>query len=136
MELTQDEAALDLVTITSHLLNLVRQFLNTFLKTSNSGVQSEHYQLYGTVAMRSREKAEKIKESIEIHCEGNPFTKNTPLKNIALSALIPDDAKSNILYYKERCQICFEEFIKDRLLLSSKISTWDLMEKKETKKFS
>ena len=42
--------------------------------------------------MRTREKAEKIKEPIEIHYEGNPFTKkekNKPLKNIDSTALIP-----------------------------------------------
>ena len=41
-----------------------------------------------SVALRSRENAMKLKESIEIHCEGNPFTELTPLKDIALSALI------------------------------------------------
>ena len=87
--LSQDEAALDrLLTITPHLCHLVRQFLNTFPRASRSKDRSEHYQLSGSVALRLRENAMKLKESIEIHCEGNPFTELTPLKDIALSALI------------------------------------------------
>ena len=62
---------------------------------------------YGTVW--TRESVEKI-ESIEINCEGNSFTKKIPMKNIASSALTRDEVKINILYYKERGQICFEEF--------------------------
>ena len=51
--------------------------------------------------------------------------KKTPLKNIASSSRIPDDVKSNIPHYKERGQICFEELLKDRLL----ISIWNPMKK-------
>ena len=74
--LSQDEAALDrLVTITPHLTHLVKQFLNAFFKASRSTDRSEHYQLSGTVAIRSRANAVKLRLSIELHCEGNPFTK-------------------------------------------------------------
>ena len=116
VELTQDEAEFDrLLTI----LHLVRQFLNTFPKISKSGVQSEHYQLYGTIVMKIGEKSEKIKESFEIHFEGKTFTKKKPIEEHGF--ISSDDAKGNILHYKESGQICFE-FIKDRLLLSSKLS--------------
>ena len=135
--LSQDEAALDrLLTITPHLCHLVRQFLNTFPRASRSKDRSEHYQLSGSVALRLRENAMKLKESIEIHCEGNPFTELTPLKNIASSALIPEAAKHDILNFHEKGQIRFQEFIKDRLLVSSKLSIWDTMKKMKLKTFS
>ena len=81
--LSQDEAALDrldvhkyiTIAITPHLTHLVKQFLNAFSKASRSTDRSEHYQLSGTVAIRSRANAVKLRLSIELHCEGNPFTK-------------------------------------------------------------
>ena len=85
--LSQDEAALDrLVTTTPHLTHLVKQFLNAFPKASRSTDRSEHYQLSGAVAIRSRANAVKLRESIELHCAGNTFMKKTPLKNILISA--------------------------------------------------
>ena len=103
--LSQDEVALDrLVTITPHLSHLVRQFLNAFPKTSTSSDRREHCQLSGSVAVRTGDNAVQLKQCIEEHCEGNPFSKKTPLKNIASSALILDSTKSNILQFKERGQ--------------------------------
>ena len=134
--LSQDEAALDrLVTITPHLTHLVRQFLNAFPKASRSTDRSEHYQLSGSVAIRSRDNAVKLRQSIELHCEGNPFTKKTPLKNIVSSALVPDGAKNDILHYQEKGQTRLQEFIQDRLLSSSKLSIWDHMKKLKLKAF-
>jgi len=110
--LSQDEAALDrLVTTTPHLTHLVKQFLNAFPKASRSTDRSEHYQLSGAVAIRSRANAVKLRESIELHCEGNPFMKKTPLKNIVSSALVQSDAKDDILHFQEKGQKRLEEFI-------------------------
>ena len=106
--LSQDEAALDrLVTTTPH--HLVKQFLNAFPKALRSTDRSEHYQLSGAVAIRSRANAVKLRESIELHCEGNPFMKKTPLKNIVSSALVQSDAKNDILHFKEKGQKRLEE---------------------------
>jgi len=134
--LSQDEAALDrLVTITPHLTHLVKQFLNTFHKASRSTDRSEHYQLSGTVAIRLRANAVMLRQSIELHCEGNPFTKKTPLKNIVSSALVQDDAKNDILHYQEKGEKRLQEFIQDRLLSSSELSVWDPMKKLKLKTF-
>ena len=134
--LSQDEDALDrLVTITPHLTHLVKQFLNAFPKASRSTDRSEHYQLSGTVAIRTRENAVKLRQSIERHCEGNPFTNETPLKNVISSALVPDEAKCDILFYHEKGQQRFQEFVKDRLLSSSELSIWDPMKKLKLKTF-
>ena len=77
-----------------------------------------------------------LKQSIEEHCEGNPFSKKTPLKNITSSALIPDAAKSDILKFQEKGQSRFQEFIDDRLLSFSKLSIWDHMKKMKLKSFA
>lgn len=56
------------------------------------------------------------------------------MKNIPSSALIPDGAKHDILNFHEKGQI--QEIIKDRLLVSSKLSIWDTMKKMKLKTFS
>ena len=81
--LSRDEAALDrLVTTTPHIARLVDQYLNEFPKSSKSSVRTEHYQLSGEIALRSRANALKIQHSIKQHCEGNPFAVNTPLESL------------------------------------------------------
>ena len=78
----------------------------------------------------------KLRQSIELHCEGNPFTVESPLKSVVSSALVPENAKDDILCYAEKGQKRFEEFVKDRLLPSSKHSLWDIMKKLKLKTFS
>ena len=121
-------------------LNLVcRLFWGTttkFPKISTSNYRSEHYQLSGSIAMMTRDNAVQLKHSIEEHCEGNPFSQKTPLKNIVSSALIPDSAKSDILNFKEKGQARFHEFIKDRLLPYSELFIWSPMKKIKLKTFS
>lgn len=134
--LSQDEVALDrLVTITPHLTHLVTQFLHSFPKESKSSPRTEHYQLSGSVAVRSRENAAKLRQCIEHHSEGNPFATETPLKNIVSSALVKDDAKDDILHFAEKGQKRFQEFIDDRLLPTSTLSVWDPMKKLKVKTF-
>ena len=43
-----------------------------------------------------------LRQSIELHCEGNPFTVESPLKSLVSSALVPDKAKEDILCYAEK----------------------------------
>ena len=118
--LSQDDAALDrLVITTRHLTHLVQEFLKGFPKASKSSERSEHYQLSGAVAVRTRENAGKLRHCIELHCEGNPFTVKTPLKNLVSSALVKQNAKDDILNFPEKGQKRFEEFINDRLLPTS-----------------
>lgn len=135
--LSRDEAALDrLVTTTPHLARLVNQYLNGFPKVSRSSVRKEHYQLSGEIALRSRANALKIRQQIELHCEGNPFKVNTPLKSLASSALVSNEAKQDILQFTEKGQKCFEEFVSQRLMSTSSVSLWDKMNKLKLKAFS
>jgi len=75
--LSQDDAALDRLITTPYLSHLVQQFRNSFPKASKSSQRSEHYQVSGAVAVRTRENAPKLRHCIELHCEGNPFTMKT-----------------------------------------------------------
>jgi len=112
--------------------SLLPSFLNGTIalpKASRSTDRSEHYQLSGAVAIRSRANAVKLRESIELHCEGNPLMKKTPLNNIVSSALVQSDANDDILHFQEKGQKRLEEFIHDRLLSSSVLSIWDPMKK-------
>ena len=58
------------------------------------------------------------------------------MKNIASSALIPDEAKDDILHFAEKGQKRFLDFIQDRLLPTSQISVWDPLQKSKLKNFS
>jgi len=124
--LSQDDAALDrLVITTPHLSHLMQQFLNSFPKASKSSERSEHYQLSGAVAVRTRENADKLRHCIQLHCEGNPFTVKTPLKNLVSSAVVKESAKDDILNFSKKGQKHFEEFVSDRLQPISIRSVWD-----------
>ena len=79
----------------------------------------------------------KLRQSIELHCEGNPFTVESLLKSMVSSALVPEKAKEDILCLDaEKGQKRNEGFVKDRLLPSSKHSLWDAMKKLKLKTFS
>ena len=93
------------------------------------GVFHDAESISGAVAIRSRANAVKLRESIELHCEGNPLMKKTPLNNIVSSALVQSDANDDILHFQEKGQKRLEEFIHDRLLSSSVLSIWDPMKK-------
>ena len=121
--LSQDERALDrLVTITPQLAHMVEQYLHGFPGHGTSPESECHYQLVGDVAVRIHANAKKIAQSIEIHCEGNPYKTETPLRNLASSAVIAKDMKDDILEFPSKGQKAFEDFVEDRLKPSSKSS--------------
>ena len=87
--LSLDEKTLDrLVTITPHLARMVQQYLNAFPSHTIISDKERHYQLVGDMNMRIHENARNIAHVIQVHCEGNPYKTETPLKNLASSALI------------------------------------------------
>ena len=103
--LSHDEAALDDLLITSpHLARMVKQYLNCFPKVSKTSEGTEHYQLSGDVTVRTRENAMKLRQSIELHSEGNSFTVESPLKGVVSSALGSEKAKEDIVCYAEKGQ--------------------------------
>ena len=136
--LTQDEGALDrLLHTTPHLARIVQQFLLSFPHLSrNSNKSHEHYQLCGNIALRSSQNALKLRDSLELHCKGNPYVTGTTLKSIASSALIPYKAKQDILAYAKMGQKQYEDFVDDHLLKTSEMSIWDKMKKLKLKTFS
>lgn len=135
--LSRDEAALDwLVTTTPYLASLVNQYLSSFPKASRTSVRTEHYQLSGEIAVRSRVNALKLRHLIELHCGVNPFKEKTPLKSLVSSALVSDGAKNDVLQFAEKGQKRFEEFVSERLISTSRLSVWDKMKKLKLKTFS
>ena len=67
--------------------------IKRFPKVSEVSERNEHYQLSWDVAVRTRKNAMKLRQSIELHCKGNPFTVESPLKSVSSSALVPEKAK-------------------------------------------
>lgn len=134
--ITQDEAALDrFVTTTPHLARLVQKYLLPFPKTLTEE-KKEHYQLAGDICVRSSQNALKLRNSIILHCEGNPYIVGTPVKNICSSAVIPDKARFDILNYPNLGQELYQKFVDERLLITSKLSIWDRMTRPKFKTFS
>ncbi|EDO39798.1 predicted protein [Nematostella vectensis] len=108
----------------------------SFPKASTLPKRHEHYQLLGNVAVRSRSNALKLRSSIEVHCEGNPYDVKTPLKSLVSSALVPEIAKEDILLFAEKGQRRYAQFVEERLLPESKLSVWDPMKKLKLKTFA
>ena len=126
--LSRDEGALDrLVTTVPHLAALVDQYLDSFPKNSRSSARKEHYQLQGNIAVRSQTISQKLQHLIELHCGCNPFKERTLLKSLVSSALISKEAKNDILQFTELGQKRYEEFVFERLKMTSKLSVWDKM---------
>ena len=115
---------------------MVKQYLNIFSNTTQSSQRTEHYQLQGNISVRLRSNAVKLRNSIELHCEGNPFLIECSLKSSVSSALVPEHAVDDILNFSQKGQMRLEAFIADRLLLTSTHSIWDQMTKLKLNTFS
>ena len=87
--------------------------MKRFPKVSEASERNEHYQLSWDIAVRTRKNAMKLRQSIELHCEGNPFTVESPLKSVLSSALVPEKGKEDILCYAEKGQKRLEAFVED-----------------------
>ena len=72
-----------------------------------------------------RENAIKLHQSIDTHCKGNPFSLPSPLKSLVSSAIVPNNAKDDILHFAEKGQKRLEDFINDKLLSTLTVSVWD-----------
>ena len=135
--ISQDDKSLDrLITISPHLCHFVKQFLMSFPRDWTTSQSNEHYQLTGDISLRIRTNSIKLSESIEKHCGCNPFKVRTPLKNLASSALIPENVKNDILNYASTGQECYDKFINERLITNSEKSVWDKITKLKLKNFS
>ena len=54
------------------------------------------------MSTRIRENATKLREKIELHCEGNPFIVECPLKSLVSSALVPEEAVDVIINFAQK----------------------------------
>ena len=66
----------------------------------------------------------------------NPFSLSSPLKSLVSSALVPNNAKDDILHFAENGQKRLEDFINDRLLPTPTVSVWDQIKKLKLKTFA
>ena len=136
--ITQDEVSLDRVIITlPQITSIVNDWLCRFPRFSTASHSScQHYQLSGDIAPRSRRNALKLRDSIQLHCEGNPFIVGTPLKSIVSSVLIPEAAKEDILHQDEEGLGGYRKFVKERLVPDASLSVWSTMNNMKLKAFS
>ena len=77
-----------------------------------------------------------LAKAITVHCEGNPYTVKTPLKNITSSKLVPKSMHDDFLNFDEKGQAAAEEFVKLRLAPGSTVSMWAPMKKLKLKCFA
>ena len=70
---------------------------------------------------------------MEMHCTGNPFIDKFPLKSLVSSAIVPTEAKNDIINFDQKGQLQFEQFVETRLLSTSSSSVWDTMKKMKLK---
>jgi len=136
--LTQQDELLDrFLLIQPELARIVADFQNRYTKLRNQDSSGkEHYQLFGEYATRIATNAETLRDSIQVHCEGNPYLVGTPLENIVSSVIIPDSAAVDILHRDEKGQLAYETFVEERILSSSTTSIWDRMQKLKLKTHS
>ena len=138
MGITQDEVSLDHVIITlPHITSTVNDWLCRFPRFSTASHSSgQHYQVSGDITICSTRNALKLRDSIQLNCEGNHFIVGTPLKSIVSSVLIPEAAKEDILRRDEKGLDGYRKFVKERLVPDAPMSMWSTMKKMKLKTFS
>ena len=100
------------LTTAPQLAKMVKTYLNSFSHSTSSTSRSEHYQLSGNVSTRIRENATKLHGKIELHCEGNPFIVECPLKSLVSSALVPEEAADVNINFGQKGQQRLEDQVK------------------------
>ena len=78
----------------------------------------------------------KLRDSIQLHYECNPFIVGTSLKSIVSSVLIPEATKEDILRRDEKGLDDYRKFVKECLVLDAPMSVWSSMKKMKLKTFS
>ena len=135
---TQDEALLErILLISPHLAILAGKFLSGFPRNRACKTgRTEHYQLKGEMGVHIFKNALKIKQRMEVHCQGNVYSNKMDLKSIACSTWIPDEAKDDIINFDQKGLNTEKLFITERLLENSPKSIWDPLKKTKIKSFS
>lgn len=99
---------------------------------------NEHYQLFGSVALRIFHNAAKIKEGILKHRQGNPFSNNMRLMNIVSNMTLPEEVKPDSLHRDDKGAAKFKEFVSSRMIQSTAEQSFlgDPIRKRKLKVFS
>ena len=137
--ITQHEEALKrYLLIVPELTRCVKEFQEIHGIGANSSSDAvEHYQLAGTVVIRTFKNAAKIKECILKHCQENPFISQIKLMNIVSNMAVPDEGKRVILLRDEKGEARFREFVSTRILTATaNKSIWDPVVKMKLKGFT
>ena len=137
--ITQNEEALDrYFLIAPELISIIHQFEDLYCTDNSTPTHKQHYQLSGSMAVRIFNNSAKIREGIIKHCGGNPFScTSINLMNIASNMEVPSTAKEDILCRDRKGATKFEEFVSERLIVSTaEKSIWEPMRKMKLKTFS
>ena len=78
----------------------------------------------------------KLRDSIQLHYECNPFIVGTPLKSIVSLVLIPEATEEDIRRRDEKGLNDYRKFVKERLVPDAPMSVWSSMKKMKLKTFS
>jgi hypothetical protein len=90
---------------------MVKQSLKGFPRSCSTSTRKEHDHLSGYFAVRTVTNALKLRHSLQKHCGENPFTESSPLKNLASSALVPENAQEDMVQTAVKGQKRFKEFL-------------------------
>ncbi len=134
--ITQNESALNRFLFTApEMTRIVNEFQSRYAAGARAQ-RTEHYQLSGSIGLRSATNAVKIKDCLERHCDGNPFMTEIPLVNIVSMMTVPDNATVDIVERDEKGTTRYKDFVENRLKSASSLSVWDRITKMKLKTFS
>eukprot|EP00795_Rhopilema_esculentum_P017661 gene17661-9309_t len=135
--ITQNESALErYLLIAPELKRLVESF-KTCYTINNTKAKKMHHQLTGSMASRLQRNAAKINIGILQHCNGNPFSVDTGLMNIASNMAVSSTAEKDIVERDKKGEAAFKIYVASRLVkATAKISMWDPMKKLSLRSFA
>ena len=135
--ITQNESALvRYLLIAPELKRLVESF-KTCYTINNPKAKKMHHQLTGSMASRLQRNATKINVGILQHCNGNPFSVDTGLMNIASNMAVSSTAEKDIVERDKKGEAAFKIFVANRLVkATAKISMWDPVKKLSLRSFA
>lgn len=136
--MTQNEEALDRFLLCApEVSRIVTSFNDQYCQKESSKSKLSHYHLATSMSLRIFKNAAVVKESIVKHCEGNPFSNNTTLCNIASSMQVPEAATDDIINRDVKGEEQFQKFLETRLHSeTATMSISDRIPKMKLKTFS
>ena len=127
VDISQNDVALDrLVTIAPTLCKMVLNHYSLLLCMSRHKMKETKsiITLEKTLTKLKRvvKNAKELRNSLETHCNGNPFKSPMASKTSPSWTIIPVEIKLDFLDYAKKGEAQFSNFIAERLLMSSSLS--------------